>query len=129
MPDKFLIFVRQNRKIKIMKGLHLGELEELVMLAVGILNSNAYGIAIMDEVKKQSGRNCKISTVHETLIRLEKKGLLKSYTGGATNVRGGRKKRYFEITALGKNAINETRELRNSMWSQIPQIIWKGGNI
>lgn len=112
-----------------MKGLHLGEFEELVMLAVGILNNNAYGIAIMDEVKKQSGRNCKISTVHETLIRLEKKGLLKSYTGGATNVRGGRKKRYFEITALGKNAINETRELRNSMWSQIPQIIWKGGSI
>ncbi|MDW7691869.1 PadR family transcriptional regulator [Flammeovirgaceae bacterium SG7u.111] len=112
-----------------MKRLYLGEFEELVMLAVAILQGEAYGIAVMDEIKEQSGRNSTISTVHETLIRLEKKGFLTSYTGGATKVRGGRKKRYFELTAYGKKAINETRELRNNMWQQVPQIIWEGGNI
>jgi len=110
-----------------MKGLSLGEFEELVMLSVAILQGEAYGVAVMDEIKKQSGRKSTISTVHETLIRLEKKGFLQSYTGGATKVRGGRKKRYFEITAYGKKAINETRELRNKMWKQVPRVIWEGG--
>ena len=109
------------------KGDHLGEFEELVMLAVAILKDGAYGVAVMDEIKVQTGRNSTISTVHETLIRLEKKGFLKSYTGGATNVRGGRKKRYFEITAYGKKALKATRETREQMWQQVPKLIWQGG--
>lgn len=110
------------------KGLNLGEFEELIMLAVAILKKEAYGVAVMDEIKKQTGRDSTISTVHETLIRLEKKGFLSSYTGGATNVRGGRKKRYFELTTYGKKAMNATREVRNKMWQQVPKLIWEGGN-
>ncbi|MBT34361.1 MAG: PadR family transcriptional regulator [Thalassobius sp.] len=112
-----------------MKGLYLGEFEELVMLSVAILHGEAYGIAVMDEIKQQTGRSSTISTVHETLIRLEKKGFLESHTGGATNVRGGRKKRFFEVTAYGKKAINETREQRNRMWQQVPKVIWEGGSL
>ena len=56
-----------------MKGTYLGEFEELVLLAVGILFGDAYGLAIIDELEKKTGRNIMISSVHKTLVRLEEK--------------------------------------------------------
>jgi len=108
-----------------MKGTFLGEFEELVLLTVAIIYKEAYGLAIMDEVEARSGRKVTISTVHATLHRLEEKGFLRSYMGGATKERGGRKKRFFEVTTFGKRAINEARELRNGMWQDIPEVIWQ----
>ncbi|MEL6559860.1 MAG: PadR family transcriptional regulator [Bacteroidota bacterium] len=110
-----------------MKGTSLGEFEELCLLAVGILHGDAYGVAIKEEIEQRSGRKATISTIHSTLIRLEKKGFLNSKMGGATDNRGGRAKRIFEVTAFGKKAINEARELRNTMWQDIPKILWQGG--
>ncbi len=111
-----------------MKGTSLGEFEELCLLAVGILQGDAYGVAIKEEIEQRSGRKSTISTIHSTLIRLEKKGFLSSRMGGATDNRGGRAKRIFEVTAFGKKAINEARELRNNMWQDIPEMLWQGGN-
>ncbi len=110
-----------------MKGTSLGEFEELCLLAVGILQNEAYGVAIKEEIEQRSGRKATISTIHSTLIRLEKKGFLSSRMGGATDNRGGRAKRIFEVTAFGKKAINEARELRNAMWQDIPEMLWQGG--
>src|SRR5262249_11856272 len=73
-----------------MKGTYLGEFEELVLLTVGILFDDAYGLAIVDELEKQSGRNVMMSAVHKALVRLEDKGYLRSRMGGATETRGGR---------------------------------------
>lgn len=109
-----------------MKGTSLGEFEELCLLAVGILQEDAYGVSVKEEVEKYTKRKSTISTIHSTLIRLEKKGFLKSYMGGASEIRGGRTKRIFEVTAFGKRSINEARELRNAMWKSIPQILWEG---
>jgi hypothetical protein len=67
-----------------MKGTYLGEFEELVLLTVGILYDDAYGLAIVDELEKQTGRNVMISSAHKALVRLEDKGYLKSKMGGAT---------------------------------------------
>jgi len=108
-----------------MKGTFLGEFEELVLLTVAIIYKEAYGLTIMDEVEARSGRKVTISTVHATLHRLEEKGFLRSYLGGATKERGGRKKRFFEVTSFGKRAINEARELRNGMWQDIPEVLWQ----
>ena len=54
-----------------MKGTNIGELEELVLLTVGILHPDAYGVAVMDELDKQAGRSLNISAVHAVLTRLE----------------------------------------------------------
>lgn len=110
-----------------MKGTSLGEFEELCLLAVALLQEDAYGVAVKQEIEGRTRRKSTISTIHSTLIRLEKKGFLKSRMGGATDERGGRAKRIFEITAFGKKAINEARNLRNNMWEDIPQLLWKGG--
>ncbi|MCR9249349.1 MAG: PadR family transcriptional regulator [bacterium] len=109
-----------------MKGTHLGEFEELVLLTVGILHDDAYGLAITDELKAKTGRSVMISSVHRALVRLEDKGYLKSHMGGAKEERGGREKRLYELTKSGIKVLNQTKELRNSMWELVPKIVWKG---
>ena len=108
-----------------MKGTNLGELEELILLTVGILYKKAYGVAVMDEVEKQTGRSLNISAVHAVLQRLEDKGLVRSELSEPTGERGGRRKRIFLLTAAGKKALEEANELRNQMFNQIPKIAFQ----
>lgn len=105
-----------------MKGTYIGELEELVLLTVGILYKEAYGVAVMDEIEKQTGRNLNISAVHAVLKRLEEKGLVTSEMGDPTNERGGRRKRIFNLTAAGRKALEQANELRNQLFNQIPKV-------
>ncbi len=105
-----------------MKGIYLGELEEIILLTVGILFPQAYGVAIMDEIKDRAGRSLNISAVHSVLTRLEDKGLLKSQMGEPTEARGGRRKRIFYLTAAGKSALAHVHELRTQMYKQIPKM-------
>lgn len=105
-----------------MKRVHLGELEELALLMVGILHPNAYGVAVMDELESQAGRSLNISAIHAVLTRLEEKGYLKSKMGEPVEERGGRRKRIFQLTAAGKRALEEANELRTQLFSQIPRI-------
>lgn len=109
-----------------MKGTYLGEFEELVLLTVGILFDDAYGLAILDELERQTGRDIMISSVHKALVRLEDKGYLRSRMGGATESRGGRDKRLYSLTHSGITVVNQSREMRNAMWKQIPKIVWAG---
>jgi PadR family transcriptional regulator PadR len=99
--------------------IYLGELEELVLLLVALLNKEAYGVLLTEELQKQAGRDISISAVHAVLHRLEEKGFVKSRLGGATAERGGRRKRLFSITAFGRNAIEELRDTRNALWDMI----------
>lgn len=105
-----------------MKGNYLGELEELILLTVGILHPEAYGVAVMDEIDKQAGRSLNISAVHAVLTRLEEKGFLQSKMSDPTEERGGRRKRIFLLTAAGKRALEEANELRNQLFNQIPKM-------
>ncbi|MEM7284689.1 MAG: helix-turn-helix transcriptional regulator [Pseudomonadota bacterium] len=104
-----------------MKGTHLGEFEELVLLTVGILSGNAYGITVMDEVEEHTGRRASISTIHTTLNRLEKKGFVESYAGASSPVRGGRSKRLYRINLAGQRALERVRLQREKMWNLMPK--------
>ena len=99
---------------------YLGELEELILLTIAVIPESAYGVTISLELERQTGREIDFSTVHTTLKRLEQKGLLQSEMGGATAERGGRRKRFFTITASGLRALRENQELRSKLWSMIP---------
>lgn len=100
----------------------LGEFEEIVMLAVGILYKEAYGIAIIDEIESRLNRKVSIGALQTVLRRLEDKGYLASEFGEATNVRGGKRKRYFTLTALGSRVLRETQEQRKDMFKAIPRV-------
>ncbi|MEO1255332.1 MAG: helix-turn-helix transcriptional regulator [Bacteroidota bacterium] len=102
----------------------LGELEELVLMIVAILNEEAYGVKVMDEILEQINRKVNISAVHTVLDRLEKKGLVASYMGGASAERGGRRKRLFKITSEGSRAIEFVHQTRNQLFNQIPKTIF-----
>ncbi|MEJ7647362.1 MAG: helix-turn-helix transcriptional regulator [Chryseolinea sp.] len=101
---------------------YLGEFEELVLTMVGILREQAYGNAIVTEIMKRVGRESNLSAVHVTLYRLEDKGLIKSQMGGATNSRGGRRKRIFTITNAGLATLRLMKESRIDLWKLIPQL-------
>ncbi len=104
---------------------HLGEFEEVVLLTVAILNSEAYGIAIIDEMEKRLNRKVSIGALQTVLRRLEKKGLLTSAFGMATKIRGGKRKRYFTVTKYGQNILNESKDQRLALWRAIPEIAFK----
>ncbi|GAB3275037.1 hypothetical protein GCM10027347_48240 [Larkinella harenae] len=103
-----------------MKGTNLGEFEELVLLTIAALVNDAYSVAICDELEKHTGRAAKLGVVHAVLNRLEEKSLVKSRMGEATNARGGKRKRYYEVTQAGKVALMHAREIRESLWRIIP---------
>ncbi len=103
---------------------YLGEFEELILTMVGILQEDAYGNAIVNEIKDRVGRDSNLSAVHVTLYRLEDKGLVKSSMGGATNVRGGRRKRIFTVTNAGLAMLRVMKEARMDLWKLIPQLKW-----
>lgn len=100
----------------------LGEFEELVLTMAGILQEEAYGNAIVNEIKARVGREANLSAVHVTLYRLEDKGFVKSKMGGATNTRGGRRKRIFTVTNAGLSMLRAMKESRMDLWKLIPQL-------
>lgn len=110
-----------------MKGTNLGEFEELVLLIVLILQEEAYVLKIKDEVYSQIKRNVAMGALHSTLSRLEKKGFLESEMLGATKERGGRRKRVYQLTGLGKQILKEANEQRQMLWKQVPDYALKYG--
>lgn len=100
-----------------MKG-YLGEFEELVLLTVASLGSDAYGVGIQNDIEGRTGRGVSIGALHATITRLEEKGFLRSWMGEPTLERGGRRKRNFELTQSGKVALNEIKSLRDELWKE-----------
>jgi DNA-binding PadR family transcriptional regulator len=104
------------------KGTHFGDLELLVMLALVRLDQNAYGVSIAREIAETGKRRVALGSVYAALERLEERGLVKSTLGEATPERGGRAKRYFQITGLGLRELQATRKALISMWQNIPSL-------
>ncbi len=105
-----------------MKGTYLGEFEELILLTVASMAEDAYAVTIKDEVQIIAGRKVNISAVHSALYRLERKGFLTSNFGGATQKRGGKKKRYFHVTNAGYEVLRIAKDMKEQLWKNIPQL-------
>ena len=103
----------------------LGEFEEVLLLLTGILGEDAYAFKMAEEFESQTGRAVSIGAVHSTLDRLEGKGFLTSAMGDPTAERGGRRKRIFTITALGKRVLKESMEFKVDLWKQYPAFAGK----
>ncbi|MEP1095251.1 MAG: helix-turn-helix transcriptional regulator [Cyclobacteriaceae bacterium] len=97
----------------------ISELEELVLLSVGVLYPEAYAYSIRLEIKEQVGKSLSLASVHTVLYRLEKDGLLSSELGGKSEKRGGRSKRLFSLTKHGENTVQEIHSVRQAMWAKM----------
>lgn len=106
-----------------MKTIQLGEFEEVVLLTVGILHGDAYGVTIRNEIEQRLGREVSVGALQVTLKRLEKRGFVASEHGESTALRGGRPKLYFRITAYGKKAIEQAHHTRNALWNALPAVV------
>src|SRR5438445_13128086 len=100
----------------------LGEFEELVLLMVAALHDEAYGVSILENLEEELDKSLNISAVHVALKRMEDKGFVKSRFGGITEDRGGRRKKYYIITALGKRMLDAHYDLRNGIYKRIHKI-------
>ena len=102
---------------------YIGEFEEIVLLTIASLGDNAYGISVKEEIEKRTERSLSIGALHSTITRLEEKGFIRSYLGEPTQERGGRRKRFFEITYHGKLALHEIKNLRDALWKDSRTIL------
>ena len=106
-----------------MKGNYIGELEELILLAVGSLyQEGAYAVAIVEVIKGSTRRLLDVTAVHAVLRRLEKKGYVQSTLSGATKERGGRRKRLFNLTQSGREVLDEVMSARMALYNKMPKL-------
>jgi PadR family transcriptional regulator, regulatory protein PadR len=117
---RHLISKNGNNTCLHMRRAYLGEFEELVLLTVAVLAGKAYGVSITHEIIRQTERPVRLNQVHAALQRLEDKGMVTSKMGDPTAERGGRRKRFFSISAYGQQTLNDIQAVRNHMWSLLP---------
>ncbi len=94
----------------------LGEFEQMVLLAILHLKGEVYGVPVVDEIERRTGRSVSRSAVYITLRRLEKKGLLSSWMSGPTPERGGKPRRCVRMESEGRRLLQESRRLMEQMW-------------
>lgn len=95
----------------------LGIFEQAVLLAIIRLRDDAYGRAIHKEVCGRLGRDVSTGAVQSTLDRLERKDLLTSHPGEGTEIRAGRRKRFYVVAADGRRALDDARAVAEKLWS------------
>jgi PadR family transcriptional regulator len=97
----------------------LGGLEHLILLALIRLGPDAYGVPIVDELRRHTRRPVLRPSVYLALRRLEAKGLVRSRLGDPEARRGGRARRYFEVSAAGRKALRESHRTLSSLWDGV----------
>lgn len=103
------------------------DFELMILLATLRVGDAAYGVPIAAEIERTGGRNVVVAAVYTALDRLERNGLVSSAIGEPTPERGGRAKRFFQVTPQGLRAVKETQRSLVALWKGVPQL--KGGHV
>ncbi len=106
-----------------MPDVYLGELEQIVLLAVLRLGDEAYAVPILDQIERQAGRRMARGALYTALDRLESKGCLRSRLGEPLAERGGRARRYFTVTPAAIRALKSSRLALTRLWSGLESIL------
>ena len=101
-----------------MKRERLGEFEELVLLAIRMEDNEASGIGVQEVLERDARRSASLGAIYTALDRLARKGLVDSWLGDPTPLRGGRRKRYYSVTHVGLDHLRAVRRVRDSMWQK-----------
>lgn len=104
---------------------YLTDFELMILLAILRVGDESYGVPIAREIERTGGRTVALAAVYAALDRLERHGLVSSDVGEPTPERGGRAKRYFQVTPRGLAAVRHTQRALTRLWSDVPQL--KGG--
>ena len=105
---------------------HLGEFEQIVLLAILRLGQEAYGVPIRLEIERRTGRAVTVGALYRTLDRLEDKGYISSAFSDPTPERGGRSKRYFTVRPRGLRTLRASRQALSAMWEGLEPLVLGG---
>ena len=106
-----------------MGNIYLGELEQIVLLAVLRLGDEAYTAPILEQIERQTHRKIARGALYTALDRLEVKGCLRSRLGESLPERGGRARRYFTVTPIAIRALRESRLALMRLWHGLESIL------
>lgn len=103
---------------------NLSEVEVFNLTAVLMLGTDAYGMTVHEQVEKLAAgiRSVSLGSVYTTLDRLEQKGYVKSWFSDPTPERGGRSKRFFEITGTGELVLKKSMRLAGNVLAGLKEI-------
>ena len=105
---------------------YLGEFEQMLLLAVMRLGTEAYGVGLMKELETRAGRRVSRGSVYVTLDRLEEKGWITSDMSASRPERGGRPRRIVSVTPEGVDALRKSRAALLSLWDGLEQALDAG---
>ncbi len=97
----------------------VSRIEEIILLSIRRLDQDAYGIAILEEIRKATGKTWLTGSIYASLARLLKHGLIESFEGEPAPERGGRRKIYYRVTPAGLSALREIRKINSTIWVDI----------
>jgi DNA-binding PadR family transcriptional regulator len=100
----------------------LTDFELMILLGILRAGEEAYGVRIAEEIERTGARSVVMGAVYAALDRLERNGLVSSFVGDPTPARGGRAKRFFEVTARGLRAVKQTQSALVALWTDLPQL-------
>lgn len=98
-----------------MRSTYLGEFEKLLLLALLRLDEPSYGVVVRREIERRTGRRVSPGAVYTALERLERRGLVSSWLGEPTAVRGGKRKRYYQLEPAGRESLRRSQETMRRM--------------
>lgn len=103
----------------------LSRKEELLLLSIWKLQDNAYGVTIREHVSKTTNKYWSIGAIYDVLDRLTRKGFVTTVISEPVAERGGKSKRFYRITKDGFEALEEVKEIQNTMWSDLPEPVFE----
>ncbi len=104
-----------------MKKSRLGELQELILMTVIVLEQEAYGNEIQRNLEDRLNERLSMGAIQTALKRMEEKGFLTSTWGEATQKRGGKRKRIYQATSLAHQVLLEMKHIRTNLWQSMPE--------
>jgi DNA-binding PadR family transcriptional regulator len=105
----------------------VGEFEQVVLLATLRIRGEVYGVPIVEEIERQTGRSVSPASVYVTLRRLEEKGLVASWLSEPVPERGGKPRRCVKVTPQGVQLLRESRRMLESLWSGLDAVLGESG--
>ncbi len=96
--------------------------EEVILAAVWKLGDSAYGVTISEHITETTGISWKFGAIYGPLGRLVDNGFLRTIEGEPTPERGGRRKIFYELTKVGREALLEIKEMNEAVWNDMPSL-------
>ena len=100
----------------------LSRMEEFLLLAVWKLGDDAFGVAIIEQVEKDTGTRWMSGSIYGALTRLKKNGYVETTRVEQSPEQTGRPRIYYALTKLGMERLIAVQKVNRSLWFGVPDL-------